>query len=152
MTVLRSIGETGTYSASWCWFVLWFSLCICSIPEHVLPFVIYAKVKAQYCLLTGLSVLHYFTHVHQTRECVCKQWAWVCWLKRSFSYLFHVCTLRPVLLMYVYFACYPCAGCMCYVWLCHLSHPTRNPHHGARSPKRLTGIYRVLRSLANLTT
>jgi len=41
------------------------------ISMHVLPFVIYAKVKAQYCLLTGMSVLHYFAHVHQTRECMC---------------------------------------------------------------------------------
>ena len=48
-----------------------FFLCICSFQAHVLPFVIYAKAKAQYCLLTSMSVLHYLKHVHQTRECMC---------------------------------------------------------------------------------
>jgi len=48
-------------------------ICVCSFQAHVLPFVIYAKVKGQYCLLTGMSVLHYFMHVHQTRECMCKR-------------------------------------------------------------------------------
>ena len=48
-----------------------------------------------------------------------------------------------MLSIYGYLACYPCAGCMCFTWLCRLRHPTRNPHRGARLPERLMGLHRV---------
>jgi len=42
---------------------------VCSVIFFV--YLLISKVKAQYCLLTGMYVLHYFMHVHQTRECMC---------------------------------------------------------------------------------